>query len=316
MKTAGFDIGGLLVLVAAAILQGCSPSSAPAAAVASPSHGTFAGQFNIGGGRELYLQCQGMGAPTVILESGYHDSSSLWSQSETRPPVPSSPAVLPGIARFTHVCTYDRPGTLVYDTNPPKIGTRSTPVKMPRTAGDVVTDLHELLAKAGVPGPYILVGHSLGGLFVRLYAQTHPDQVSGVVLVDAFAAEIPALFGAQWAAYNQLLDHPGTPYDNDQSFETIDISASVTQIEHAPPWRRMPLAVLTKTEPFPLPPGTPSGLGPQLERVWTAAAADMVGLEPQTPHTFVTGSDHYIQVRDPDVVVQTVRLVIGRAKHG
>ena len=122
----------------------------------------------------------GTGSPTVILESGYHDSSQPWSLNDGFPP-----AVLPGVAGFTKICAYDRPGTLLY-TDPPRITDRSSPVRMPRTAQDVTSDLHALLGAAEVPGPYILVAHSLGGLFVRLYAQTYPDQVRGLVLVDAF----------------------------------------------------------------------------------------------------------------------------------
>jgi alpha/beta hydrolase fold len=72
---------------------------------------------------------------------------------------------------------------------------------MPRTAQDVVGDLHALLTAADVPGPYVLVAHSLGGLFGRLYAQTYPDQVRALLFVDSFPVEIPTLMGADWPAY-------------------------------------------------------------------------------------------------------------------
>jgi pimeloyl-ACP methyl ester carboxylesterase len=108
------------------------------------------------------------GSSAVILESGYHDSSQPWSLTDGR-----SLAVLAGVAGFTQVCAYDRPGTLLY-TDPPRITDRGGPVRMPRTAQGITSDLHALLAAAQVPGPYILVAHSLGGLFMRLYAQTYP----------------------------------------------------------------------------------------------------------------------------------------------
>src|SRR5207248_6929012 len=133
------------------------------------------------------LECRGAGGPTVILESGYHESSFPWSIADAYPP-----AVLPGVAEFTRVCAYDRPGT-IRATDPPGMTDRSSPVPMPRTAKDVAGDLHVLLAAARIPGPYVLVGHSMGGLLIRYYAQAYPDQVIGMVLVDAFPIEMPAL---------------------------------------------------------------------------------------------------------------------------
>jgi hypothetical protein len=98
----------------------------------SPRQGNFAGGIDIGRGRKFYLRCAGRGRPTVILESGIHDSSDVWTLSDARPPVVGSPTVFSGVARFTHVCMYDRPGTIRY-TNPPALTTRSLPAPMPRT---------------------------------------------------------------------------------------------------------------------------------------------------------------------------------------
>jgi hypothetical protein len=84
----------------------------------SPRRGTFAREIPIGGGRRLYLQCAGRGGPTVIIESGIHDSSDVWTLSDAKPPVVGFPTVFRGITRFTHVCMYDRPGTIRY-ANPP-----------------------------------------------------------------------------------------------------------------------------------------------------------------------------------------------------
>lgn len=95
-----------------------------------------------------YLRCAGRGGPTVILESGIHDSSDVWTLSDAKPPVVGSPTVFSGIARFTRVCMYDRPGTIRY-TNPPALTTRSSPAPMPRTLQSMVTDLHALLHRAG-----------------------------------------------------------------------------------------------------------------------------------------------------------------------
>ncbi|SEF11319.1 Pimeloyl-ACP methyl ester carboxylesterase [Rhizobiales bacterium GAS191] len=314
-------VSSILVLasVALAVVWACGGSRSSAQQSTSALRGPltpklaqsgFAKQVDIGGGRKLYLECRGTGRPTIILESGYHESSQPWSLNDGFPP-----AVLPGVAGFTKICAYDRPGTILY-TNPPRITDRSSPVQMPRTAQDVTSDLHALLGAAQVPGPYILVAHSLGGLFVRLYAQTYPDQVRGLVLVDAFPAELPALFGSQWPAYRQVLNNPLPQFASNPDFEQIDVDASITQIEKAPALRRMPLVVLTKTEPFGRPPSLVGFAFADLERFWPEAAQDLVKLEPDAPHIFATGSDHYIQVHQPDLVIQSIRLVIERAKQG
>jgi hypothetical protein len=105
-----------MIAIAAGPVAGSS-LSADAAAAWSAARGSFAGQVAIGGGRRLYLTCAGTGSPTVILESGVHDSSDTWTLTDSKPPVLSSPSVFRGVARYTHVCIYDRPGTIRY-TNP------------------------------------------------------------------------------------------------------------------------------------------------------------------------------------------------------
>ncbi len=174
----------------------------PAAPGPSAAQGDFAGLVDIGG-RRLYLECQGTGSPTVILEAGYRSSATTWSDDLVQPERPR-PMVLAGVAGFTRVCLYERPGVaaVLDDGLHPS---RSDPVPQPRTAEAVVADLHTLLQTAGVPGPYVLVGHSLGGAFVRLYAATYPAEVLGLVLVDAWYEELRDLQSPeQWAAYVRL----------------------------------------------------------------------------------------------------------------
>ena len=217
------------------------------------------------------------------------------------------------MAGFTRVCSYDRPGTLLY-SDPPRITDRTAPVHMPRTAADVVSELHALLAAAHVPGPYILAGHSLGGLFTLLYAQTYPTDVKGLVLVDAFPATLPRLFGPQWPGYRRLLDNPLPAFATNPDFERIDIGASVAQIGKASLLRRVPLVVLTKGEPFAHPPGAVGPVLRELERWWPIAAKSLVQLEPDTPQVIANGSDHYIQIHQPDLVTLAIRLTIERAR--
>jgi pimeloyl-ACP methyl ester carboxylesterase len=142
----------------------------------------FAGLVDIGSGRKIYLECRGAGTPTVIFESGYRNNADIWSAQLE----PGSTTVFPEVAKFTRVCAYDRPGTFL---DADHLG-RSDPVAMPRTAQDLVSDLHMLLKSAHVPGPYVLVAHSFGGVFARLYASIYPDEVVGMILVDALSENV------------------------------------------------------------------------------------------------------------------------------
>ena len=169
---------GLIALLLGMPTLAGAQAAMPVAASPTTASGDFAGLVDIGG-RSLYLECRGQGSPPVILVAGYRDRGDPWS-TDLLQPDSGRTMVRPGVAAFTRVCAYDRPGT-VLDEN---TFSRSDPVPQPRTIAAVVADLHALLAAAGEPGPYVLVGHSLGGLMVRLYAATYPNEVAGLVLVD------------------------------------------------------------------------------------------------------------------------------------
>jgi pimeloyl-ACP methyl ester carboxylesterase len=123
------------------------------------SHGRYVA---LGDGRRLFLDCRGRGSPTVLLEGGYAASSQAWFK------------VQPVIARVTHVCSYDRAG---YG--------RSDPGPFPRDGLAVARDLDEALRRAQERGPFVVVGHSAGALYVRIFADLRPPRdVVGMVLVD------------------------------------------------------------------------------------------------------------------------------------
>jgi pimeloyl-ACP methyl ester carboxylesterase len=125
-------------------------------------------RFRIGravdvGGRTLNIDCSGSGSPTVILESGGGGYGGYGWRN-----------VQEGIAKFTRVCWYDRAGEGWSDRSPEA-----------RSSSSVVQDLQELLQRSQVEGPYVLVGHSIGGEYVRIFTERFPTQVAGVVLVDS-----------------------------------------------------------------------------------------------------------------------------------
>ena len=151
--------------------------SAKSASSPTGSRGHLARRVAIPGGRKLYIECRGRGRPTVVLEAGTGDLGEIWKL----PPFGPGRAVFPAVARFTRVCFYDRPGTYLL----PDRFSRSDPAAMPRSARDMALDLRALLHAARVPGPYVLAGHSYGGMISRLYATTYPRRVAGLVSIDA-----------------------------------------------------------------------------------------------------------------------------------
>jgi pimeloyl-ACP methyl ester carboxylesterase len=116
------------------------------------------------GGHGLHLHCTGSGGPTVVLEPGGGEMSSnlAW--------------ITPAVARDTRVCVYDRAGR-----------GWSEPAATPQDGARTAVDLHALLHRADVPGPYVLAGHSFGGLYALAFAARYPDEVAGMVLVDSTA---------------------------------------------------------------------------------------------------------------------------------
>ena len=153
-------LGGAVVLVLGVILAGAIYESVSEAADlrAYPPPGQM---VDVGGYR-LHINCTGEGSPTVVIESGWGDSSASWGW------------VQPELAKTTRICTYDRAGMGWSEASP-----------QPRTAREYAKELHTLLAKANEPGPYVLVGHSMGGFTVIVYAHDYPAEVSGLVLIDA-----------------------------------------------------------------------------------------------------------------------------------
>src|SRR5262249_24546808 len=125
------------VLAVTLLLFAFAFGTSRAAAQAAPAaQGDFAGLVDIGAGRRLYLECRGAGSPVVVLEAGYRSSARSWSEDLDPSGAPRT-MVLPGVAVFTRVCAYDRPGT-VATFNDNVRPSRSDPVPMPRTAPDAV----------------------------------------------------------------------------------------------------------------------------------------------------------------------------------
>jgi pimeloyl-ACP methyl ester carboxylesterase len=276
--------------------------------------GDVAGLIDIGGGRKMYLECRGSGNPTVILESGYRNDVEIWST----PLEPGMSTVFPQVAKFTRVCAYDRPGTFL---DADHLG-RSTSVPMPRSARDLVYDLHALLQPAHIPGPYVFAAHSFGGIFARLYASTYPNEVVGMVLVDALSEKVRSgLTPEQWKLYvNFGFTKPTPGLEKYKEIETLDVNSSLDQMEQAAkakPLSPVPLIVLTQGQPFDLSPWQPlpADFPGALNKAWHAAQDGLATLAPNAKHTVATKSAHYIQVQEPQLVIDAIRQVVEAVRN-
>jgi pimeloyl-ACP methyl ester carboxylesterase len=286
---------GFLVLVLAVALLAPAAGLARAAQPAGPAtppgtprdaRGDFAGMVDIGG-RSLYLTCWGEGSPTVIMESGTPMTADAWNPYQTK------------IAEFTHVCAYDRAN----------VG-RSEAAPTPRTAQQMVDDLHALLAAAGVPPPYVLHSYSFGPLVTRLYASQYPAEVAGLVLVDALPEDFfdrarPLLSEEQWA--NRIATAwAGNP-------EQIDLDASFAQVRAAGPLPEVPLVVLThgdpRADPYWLPADWPIE---QLEPIWQQMQSDLARSVPNGRLIVAEGIGH--GGFGPDLVAGVIRDVVAAAR--
>lgn len=250
------------------------------------------------GGRRLALTCSGRGSPVVVLETGLGAESNEWAMVQR------------AIQMLTRVCSYDRAGRGASDR-----------ASSPRDAVEMVDDLHKLLGAAEIPGPYVLVGQSLGGLLMRLYASRHRDRVAGLVLVDSmhedqfdvFAEMFPPPAPADPLALRETRAFwTGGWREPASTEERIDLVSSITQVRRVVSLGDIPLHVITA--------GTflnqsliPSARRVELQRRWEDLHKQFLKLSSRATQSIVHSSGHFVQRDDPQVVIDAIRAVIGHA---
>jgi len=314
-----------LVLAAAC---GLAVLVAPAPVHGAGAQGDAAGLVEVGEGRSIFMECSGTGSPTVVLISGKgngaHDG---WSEALGR----SDPvlragydqvalgkgktlrerpnAVFPSVSRFTRVCAYSRPGTGLTEAR----GV-STPVSQPHSVEQDVADLHALLTAGGVPGPYVLVAHSYGGLIARLYASTYPDEVAGLMLEDVVNQyNRTTTSRRRFANWDRL--NARSP---DGMIEAVRVGDAIGRIEAAPPLRRMPIVQLTADKPWD--PATIAlqeksfGAIPTFDQ-WRRAQR-LLARSLGATHIARTNSGHNIEVYRPALVTDAIRRVVEAVREG
>src|SRR5215212_1537306 len=251
------------------------------------------------GGYQLFFQTFGSGEPTVVFESGGEcgaDSLANLAQ-ETQ--------------LFTRALIYDRAG----------LG-QSDPAPRPRTIQSAVSDLHTLLHTARIPGPYLLVGHSFGGLILRLYAAQNLPEVAGLVLLDVPHPEqslrelqlLPLPLSQEPAALRAfrraITAEWMNPFHNREGF---DKAASAAQITATGQLADLPLIVITagKDESED---GFPPEIASRLAEDWLAMQRELVGLSSNGTHLIAVESTHAIQDCQPELVVEVIRKLVEKLR--
>jgi pimeloyl-ACP methyl ester carboxylesterase len=261
-------------------------------------------------GREIFLECHGTGSPTVVLVSGLGDGATIWSMTSRQ--ADPKPTVYGDVANFTRVCAYDRPGTS---------GSRSTAVAQPTSAQTSADDLEKMLAASGETAPFVLVGHSYGGPIIRVFASDHPKQVSGLVLVDALSEDLQArLTVEEQAVFEELNAPPPQP-----GAEYFDLNTVVAELRQSPRVPDVPVTVLTADTPQltpqllasgQLPPSVDQEFADSLWAAQMAAQKELPSKFQRAVHITNTGSDHYIQLGNPQLVIDSVREVVDQVRSG
>ncbi len=239
------------------------------------------------GGFKLNTQQSGSGVPVVVFVAGLGEDLSTWH------------SVQPKVAQFSRTFAYDRAGLGKSDSSPAT-----------KSVEHMVSELHTLLASAKIAPPYILVGHSLGGAIVQLYAFTYPDEIAGLVLVDPedgrlldrLQARMPA---DQWDARQKMLDQMMSQASPAQKAELQESRASSKGLANALPLPKVPTVLLTGTLKDPSFPGNPLEQDLKLE-----LQNELLVKLPHARHVLVPNSRHYIQEDAPDLVIDAIREVV------
>lgn len=262
------------------------------------------------GGYRLHINCTGSGSPTVVIDAGLGDWSTTWGLVQQE------------VMKTTRVCSYDRAGLGWSEVGP-----------LPRNAEQHAKEMHTLLQNAQIPGPYLMVGHSLGGLDVRIFVHNYPSEVVGVVLVDSMnpkqITQAPALepqsqpFSiqaalARFGVARLLVKLPGIApvmppgqeayyplYIRPQNLQTTDnesqgVPASGAQAATVKSFGDLPLIVLTaKLNDIP---------------GWSEWQSELLQLSSKSQHMFAEHSGHTVQVDEPQVAVEAILQMVQQVR--
>ena len=242
---------------------------------------------DIGGGRSLYLYCLGSGSPTAVLFAGGGGTADDWSDVQQQ------------LGHTTRVCAYDRAGSGYSPPNPKA-----------HDAGHEIDDLQRLLDHAHVAPPYVLVGHSYGGLVARLFAHAHPREAAGVVLVDAMGRSQDRRFWRLWRAQPPRVRR-AVPNPLEEGADQLTSEAMADRITTLGKTR---LAVITRGQSDTGEGPLPARLVGPVQRLWLQMQDELASLSSDQVHVIALHSGHFVQDAQPLVIVRAVRTVVHAAR--
>jgi pimeloyl-ACP methyl ester carboxylesterase len=230
------------------------------------------------GGHSLQLLIGGQGSPAVIFEGGFGTGIASWS------------TVQKDVAAFAQTVSYDRAG----------LG-QSDPGPKPRSAKQIATELHAALEKSGVKPPYVMVGHSFGGIYIRVFADMYPKEVVGMVLIDPSQESFN-----DWLIKNQpdrlkaaQSEIAKAGQGVQAEFAAVDTSYSQARVAKVP--GGIPVTLLTATEDETMP--------AEARKLWIEKHKEWLATVPGSKHIVVEKATHFIQAQQPALVIDAIKQV-------
>jgi pimeloyl-ACP methyl ester carboxylesterase len=251
------------------------------------------GLVDIGGGASLHIHCVGSGTPIVVMEAGLGDYGRVWSKVQGE------------IGRVTRACVYDRMG----------LGFSSGPAPRPHPIRQMATELHTLLDRAGAIGPYVLVGHSMGGVSVRLFAAAYPDATAGMILVDSSCEDQPARFWALIPPADDARFRAALAKGPD-GLDIDTFAAGLADLRTARSIGDRPLVILTSGREN-VPPSVDAQQAAKIRQSWMDLQGDLLHLSTNATQIVAEQSGHYIELDAPKLVIASVFQVVQAVRtHG
>lgn len=230
------------------------------------------------GNLRVETKVEGTGSPPVILESGFTGGLFLWGPVQGQ------------IAKQTLTLSYERAG----------LG-RSDPSPEPRSAEQIARELHALLAAKAIAPPYILVGHSAGGLFVRVFAHLYPKEIAGLVLVDPATEEDYERMGAEKTA--EEVEKMGMPAAAAAQWRALP--ETIQQARHSWPLPKVPTVIFTSGTPLH---SWPLATSEDMQK-WLVSHNQLAAKIPGSEHIVIPNADHLSILKEGAVVEQILKMV-------
>jgi len=282
-------VNGWPRLVLALLISSCHAVAPPAKRPPAAPPVVTDGMVDVGS-LSLHIHCVGEGSPVVVMDAGLGNDGSVWKRVQRE------------VSRGTRACVYDRAGTGY-----------SSPALAPHSNRQMARELHQLVTHAGLTGPYVLVGHSMGGINVRLFAAEHPDLVVGMVLVDATVNPLAArslVPEEEMKKFREMLPSIGEGVDLDTFVAGAAEMRAASQSLGA-----KPLVVLTRGLPDEEPWATPEQRAEML-RIWQEQQTELPKLSSNSVQVVVPTSHHFIQLEAPGLVAGAVTQVVNAVRSG